>query len=302
MYIFAGSASRSLGEKTASKLGAKLGSVNTSYFENGELRVVINEPKVNKQSVIIQSFSDPVDTSIMEFCFMADAIKRLGCHDITAIVPWLGYSKQDKVFQNGEALSAKVIAKMLQVTPVKQIITFDLHNPAILGFFDIPVTNISARELLSEYYKKKLTKNTVVVAPDAGAIKSSTAFAGELDVPVVYMDKKRDLSTGKVKVLGISRPVSGKEVIIVDDMIVTGGTLVQTAKYLKKSKVRSLSVAATHHLYVKGAQKSIEKAGFDEVVVTDTIEKKTKPSASNRRLKVLSVSDLIVEAINSQMD
>jgi ribose-phosphate pyrophosphokinase len=147
-------------------------------------------------------------------------------------------------------------------------------------------------------FRSKKTDKTVVVAPDAGSIKMSTAFAQELDVPIVYMDKKRDLSTGEVIVLGISRPIEKADVLIIDDMIVTGSTLVETAKYLKRMKVRSLSVCATHHLYVPGAQEAIEKSGFDEVVVTDSIESSIKSD----KLTIVSIADLVAGELNKPID
>lgn len=295
MYIFGGSASTALANKIAASIGGKLGEVETTYFANGEMRVWIKSKNAGRSAIVVQSFTIPVNGHIVEFCFLCDALYRMGVHDITAVIPWLGYSKQDKVFRPGEALSAKVVAKIVQVVPITRLLTFDLHNLAILGFFDIPVTNLSARPLFVDYFKKKLTAKTVVVAPDAGAVKSSTVFANELGVPVAYMDKNRDLVTGEVTVQGISRKVRGSDVIIIDDMIVTGETLVETAKYLKKEQVRTISVAATHHLYVPGAQEAIEKSGIDSIMVTDTI---SKPAAiKSKKLTILSVAPLAAESL-----
>lgn len=293
MVVFSPSSNKDLASKIAEKLGAHVGGIEVAKFTNGEIRLRVTEAKVGSKAVIVQSFIDPVDTNIMEFCFLADALTRMGVKELIAVIPWLGYSKQDKVFRAGEPLSVKVVAKMIQVAPIKHLITFDLHNLAILGFFDIPVINLTARSLFVDYFKTKITPNTVVIAPDAGAIKASTSFAMEIDVPVVYMDKKRDLTTGEVKVLGMSRPVDGVDVVIVDDMIVTGNTLVETAKYLKTQGVNSIRVAATHHLYVKGAQEAILESGVDELIVTDTITPKHRPSG----LTVLSTAHLIADEI-----
>jgi ribose-phosphate pyrophosphokinase len=296
MYIFSCPASHDLAKKTALEYGATFGNVEISKFANSEIRLHINETKVGNHAVVVQSLPNPTETNLVEFCLMCDALHRMGVGEITAVIPWLGYSKQDKVFRPGEPLSVKVIAKILQVAPIKHMITFDLHNLAILGFFEIPVTNLSARTLFVDYFRKNVTPKTVVVAPDAGSIKSSTSFAGELGVPVVYMDKKRDLATGEVKVMGISRPIDAADVIIIDDMIVTGSTLVETAKYLKKQNIKSLAVAATHHLYVPGAQEAVEKSGFDEVVVTDTIAPKIKSD----KLKVLTVAGIIATELKNK--
>lgn len=297
-HVYGGSASCDLAGKVAKILEEPLGMSETSKFANDELRVFIRETKVNRRAVIIQSLSAPVDSHIVEFCLMADALHRMWVSEIIAVIPWLGYSKQDKVFRSGEPLSVKVVAKILQTVPIKRLITFDLHNQAILGFFDIPVTNLTAIPLFADYFREKLTDKTVIVAPDAGSIKASTSFAGELDVPVVYMDKKRNLVSGKVYVTGISRPINGSDVIIVDDMIVTGATLVEVAGFLKKEKIRSLSVAATHHLYVPGAQEALEACGFDRIVVTDSI----KPAGKSGKLMVLSVAGMIAAELKKSVD
>jgi ribose-phosphate pyrophosphokinase len=289
MFVFGGSTNQELVSRVAGLIGGRVGNVEISKFSNDEVKLRVVDEKVGSKAIVLQSLVSPVETNLVEFCFLCDALQRLGVREITAVIPWLGYSKQDKVFRPGEPLSVKVVAKILQVVPIKHLLTFDLHNLAILGFFDIPVNNLSAKSLFADYFKKKVTPHSVVVAPDAGAIKSSTAYAGELNVPVVYMDKKRDLATGEVKVMGISRPIDGADVIIVDDMIVTGSTLIHTAQFLKTQKIRSLSVAATHHLYVPGAQAAIEESGFDDVVVTDTITPKVK----SKKLTVLTIADII---------
>lgn len=297
MYIFSGSASEHLADLLAKQMKWKRGEVECTRFANGEMRIHIRSQKVGQKAIVVQSLVNPVEENMVEFCFIADALHRMGVTEIVGVIPWLGYSKQDKVFRPGEALSIKVIAKMLQVVPIKHFYTFDLHNLAILGFFDVPVTNISARSLFLEYFRSHKTTNTVVVAPDAGAVKSSTSFASDLDLPVVYIDKKRDLSSGKITISGITGPVKGKNIIIIDDMIVTGGTLIEVATYLKAKGASTISVAATHHLYVKGAQGAIEKSGVDEVVVADTISQIVK----SKQLKVISVAQLLAGEIKNTL-
>ncbi|MEA3355130.1 MAG: ribose-phosphate pyrophosphokinase [Patescibacteria group bacterium] len=293
MKIFAGSSNLGLAKKIAKKAGLNFGKIEVSRFKNDESRILVKEDRLGKEAVVVQSLSQPTDHNLIEFNLICDALKRMGVKEITAVIPWLGYSKQDKVFRQGEPLSVKVIAKMLQVISLEKIITFDLHNLAILGFFEIPVINLSARLLLEDYFLKKINKNTIVVAPDAGAIKLSTAFAHKLGIGVVYIDKKRDLKTGKVKIFGISGGVKGKEVIIIDDMIATGGTLIKTANFLRKKGVQSIKVGVTHHLYVNGTQEKLEKSAIDEIVVTDTI----KPKIKSKKLKVLSVAEIITKEI-----
>ena len=291
--VFSGSSNKKLAQSLARKLKTRLGRIELSRFANDEARVWVKEKRVGKRAIVVQSLSAPTDHHLVEFGLMCDALRRVGVKSITAVIPWLGYSKQDKVFRPGEPLSVKVVASMLQVVPLEWVITFDLHNLAILGFFEVPVTNLSARSLLVEHFRRRVKSNTVVVAPDAGAVKTSTSFAQELEVPVVYLDKTRNLKTGKVEINGISRDVKGARVVIIDDMVVTGGTLLETVKYLRKEGVSSIEVAATHHLYVPDTQEKIDKSAIDRLVVTDTVE----PKVTSGKLRVLSVAELLAEEI-----
>lgn len=293
MQIFSGSSNKQLAENIAKLVGSRLGEIEISQFANGETRVWVKERKIEKSVVLVQSLSSPTNENLIEFCLICDCLRRVGATDITAVIPWMGYSKQDKVFRTGEPLSAKVIAQIIQVGHLSKIITFDLHNKATLGFFDIPVVDLSAKPLLIEYFRKGVGESTVVVAPDSGAVKASTAFAMEIGAPIVYMDKKRDLVTGEVNVVGMSRSVEGADVIIVDDNVFTGSTLLETAKELKKSGAKSIRVGLTHHLYVNGVQDKLEMSEIDEIVVTDTVAQASK----GKKLKILSVAGMIVDEI-----
>lgn len=294
MQIFSGRANQELAQKVAEKLGVALGKVEITRFANDEARVWVTEEKVEREVAVVQSLSAPTDHNLVEFCLLCDALKRKGAKEITAVIPWLGYSKQDKVFRPGESLSVKVVAQLLQTAHLERVITFDLHNLAILGFFEVPVENLSAKSLFLEYFRGKLTENTIIVAPDEGAVKGSTQFARELNVPVAYVDKKRDLVTGEVSVLGLNREIKGADLILVDDLIVTGSTLIETSKYLVEAGAKSVRVGATHHLYVPGVQQKLNESQITELVVTDTVN----PQAQNPKLKVVSVAGLITDAIN----
>lgn len=298
MQIFAGSASQDLGDKIAKALGRELGRVSLSRFANGESRVRILEEKVESEVALVQSLASPTNDNLVEFCLLADALIRKGAKEIIAIVPWMGYSKQDKVFLSGEALGAKVVAKILQTTKITRLLTVDLHNRATLGFFDIPVTELSAKKLFLDYFRTKLSDKTVVVAPDAGAVKSSSSFASELGVPIVYLDKKRDLETGEVTISGMSRSIAQERVILVDDNVFTGATLLETAKELKKAGAEEIYVAVTHHMYIPGVQKRLEESEIDEIVVTDSVDPTSSQKAlGTGKLKVLSLAGLIADSL-----
>ena len=303
MQIFSGSSNRGLAEKIAQILGVKLGEMEISRFSNGETRVWVKEKKIEKRVVVVQSLPHPTNEHLIEFCLICDALHRGGATEITAVIPWMGYSKQDKVFRSGEPLSAKVVAQIIQIASPTKIVTFDLHNRATLGFFDVPIVELSAKPLLIEYFRKQLGSKVpnsgpggewVVVAPDSGSVKASGSFARELDLPIAYMDKRRDYVSGQVEVAGMSGEVKGKRVIIVDDMIVTGGTVMAAAVYLKSQGALSVSVAATHHLYVPGAQAKLEKSEIDEVVVSDSVAESIK----HPKLVVLSIAPIIAEEIS----
>lgn len=294
MLVFSGSSNQSLAKKLAQGLGTRLGKVELTRYANDEARVWINETNPGRKAILVQSLSAPTDQNLVEFCLLADALQRLGVKQIVAVIPWLGYSKQDKVFRPGEPLSVKVIAKMLQVAPLDKVITFDLHNLAIPGFFEVPVINLSGREVFREYAGKLINDQTVIAAVDAGSVKSSERFSDDLGgVPVIYMNKFRDLVTGKVIYKSISESVAGKQVLIKDDLISTGGTLVEAAKFLKINGAGKIEVFATHHLYVEGAQEKLDKTSINKIMVTDTVEPKSKSA----KLKVISVAKVIAREI-----
>lgn len=290
MQVFSGSSNLPLAKRIADSLMVPLGNIEISQFANGETRVWVSEKKVDKHVVVVQSLSTPTNDHLIEFCLICDALHRAGASEITAVIPWMGYSKQDKVFRPGEPLSAKVVAQIIHTAHPSRVITIDLHNRATLGFFDIPIVELSAKPLFLEHFAPLVGEGTIVVAPDAGSVKAGTSFAGQLNVPVVYVDKKRDLTSGRVEVAGMSRSVHDAHVIIVDDNVFTGSTLLETVKELKAGGVRRIDVAVTHHLNVAGVQEQIETSDIDTIVVTDTI---TPPSGE--KLKILSVASLVAD-------
>lgn len=293
MQIYSGSSHLSLAQKLAKQTGLTLGQVDFSRFESDEVRVLVTEEKVDKEVIILQSLSSPTDHHIIEFLMLVDALRRRGAREITAIIPYMGYSKQDKIFREGESLSVKVVAQMLQIMPLSRLITFDLHNQAILGFFDIPVTNLPATSLFITHFQKQNLANYLVVAPDAGAAKKSSAFAASIGLDVVYIDKKRDLNTGEVKINGISGEVKGKNIIIVDDMVATGSTLEECSKYLLALGAQSVTIAVTHFLNVQGVAQKLISSGISQIITTNTIDF-TLPSS---KFITLDVSPLLKEAL-----
>ena len=292
MKIYSGLSNPSLAKNIAGKLNIKMGKIELSRFANYEARVWIKD-KANKTAVIVQSFSYPPDEQVMEFCLITDALKRLGVRKIIAVIPWLGYCIQDKVFRPGEPLSSKVIAKILHSFKISKIITLDLHNEIISGFFEMPFVHLEASQVFIDHFKKSKDIDTIV-SPDVGALKNANNYARELNLPLVVINKKRDLSTGKVSIISVSDKIKGRRVLIPDDFISTGGTLIQTAKFLKDKGVKKVYAALTHHFYAPQVQEKIEKSSLDMLYVTDTIQ---KPNKKYNKLKIISVAKLIAESL-----
>ncbi len=295
MKIFSGSSNQSLAKKIAKQLDTKLGDIELSQFPNGESRVWVKEKVSDEKCFVVQSFSNPPDRYIIEFCLIADALKRKGAKKIIAVIPWFGYCVQDKVFREGEPLNSKVIAKIVQATKLDQLMTVDLHNETILGFFDIPAEHLKATPIYVDFFKKNGIE--MVISPDVGALKNTTKLAHALEMPIAVINKKRDLKTGKVKILGINQQVKGKRVLINDDFVSTGQTLMKTAAFLKEQKVKEVVACLTHHFYVPGVQEKIEKSQIDKLYVTDTI---TKPKDKKyKKLNILPIAPLLAEKIRS---
>jgi len=296
MQIFSGSTNKSLAQKIAKELDFPLGKVELSEFPNHELRIWVKEKKVDKEVAVVQSFAGDPNKAIIEFCLLVDALRRCGAHHIHAIIPWMGYCIQDKIFRPGEALSARVVADIIQAVKPTTIITVDLHNDSIQGFFSIPMVHLSATPLFIEYVKKNNSVDCVV-APDVGALKETTRIAHVLDLPLVIVNKKRDLKTGEVTIVSVSGEIMGKRALIMDDFISTGGTLVQTVNYLKDKGVKKTMVAVTHHLFVEGVQKKLAKSALDEFHITDTNEMPEEAKGTRLKPHIMSVSGIIAEAL-----
>jgi len=294
MKIFSGSSNPKLAQKIANHFNSKIENINLSRFPNGESRVWIKEEVNNGTCVIVQSFSSPPDRHIIEFCLIADALYRAGAKKIIGVIPWFGYCVQDKVFRQGEPLTSKVIAKIVQHAKVRKLITVDLHNETMLGFFDKPILHLSATDLFINYFSKK-EKVDYIISPDLGALKKATKFAEKLNLPIAVINKKRDLNTGKVKIIGINQPVGGKKVLINDDFISTGQTLIKTAAFLKKMGVKKVYASLAHHFYIPGVQEKIEASQLDMLFATDTIQMPNKKEYN--KLKIISISKMLAKAI-----
>lgn len=291
--IVAASGTLQFGKPLSQLLGYPLHEIESAEFPNGELRVRVET--ASETTILLGSLAHPVNTRIIEYLLAADALKRAGCRHLIGILSWFAYSKQDKVFRPGEPLSAKVIATLLQDVSLKELITLDLHNPSIAGYFDIPVTNCSATSLFIDHCRHLSLDNTIVVSPDAGSIKNSTKVADALDLPIAYASKKRDLSTGKVTVTEINQDIRAKNVLIFDDMVATGSTLIESASFLKERGAKQITVCSTHHLYLDTVQANIDASPIDHLITTNSIAQPT--DIHSKKLTIIDIAPILASAL-----
>src|SRR3989338_7927315 len=293
--IFSGNSNPDLSSKLAFDLNLPPGKAEIIRFADSECRVRIEEDVEGKIVFIVQSLSNPVDEHLMEFLLMGDAVKRGEPKKMIAVLPYHGYARQDRIHRPGECLSALVVAKMIESVGFDKLVTLELHNESILGFFKIPVVYISGLEVFRERVKN-LEGEIVVITPDAGALKRSQKFAESLDLPLALIEKKRDLERAhKILSMRVVGDVKDKTAIIVDDVIVTGGTLMNAAFLLKEKGARKVIAAATHADFVGGADKILQDSPLDQIWVTDTIF--IPPAKNFPKLKISSItSDLSAAA------
>lgn len=298
--IFSGTANLGLAKKIAAKLKKPLGKMEIVRFSDSEVRVRIEEEVGGQTCLVIASLANPVDTHLVEFCLIVDALKQNEAGKIIAVLPYFGYGRQDKVHRRGEGVSARVMARLIEAVGVNKIITVDLHSEAVGCFFNAPVLHLFGLEIFLEKIKSFKDKNAVVVAPDAGGAKRAQRFAEELGVSLALIQKKRDLGkTQTVKLLDLLGDVKGKTAYLVDDVITAGGTLVEAAKLLKGAGAKKVIALATHADFVEGTREKLRGSLLEEIFVSDTIFLPEEKRFS--RLKIISVANLLVESIEKML-
>ncbi len=294
--LFTGNANPQLARDIATYLDVPLGKATVSTFTNGEIQVKIEENVRGTDVFVIQPTCNPTNDSLMELLIMIDALSRSSANTITAVVPYYGYAKQEKKTAGREPITAKLVANLLTVAKADRIITVDLHAPAIQGFFDIPVDNLYSLPVMVQYFVKSglAGGNVVVVSPDAGGVARARAFAEKVGASLAIIFKRRprpDIS----EVTEVVGDVNGKIAIMVDDMISTGGTLVNAANAILARGATKVYACATHAILAGQAVEIIQNSAIEEVVVTDTIP--VPAFALANKFVVLSVASLLGEAI-----
>ena len=295
MILFSGTSNEPLAQKVAVQCGIPLGKVEITRFIDNECRVYVQEDVADKEVFVLQSLSQIADQNLVELCLLGQAMKQLKAKKVTAIIPWMGYSKQDKEFRKGEAVSAQLVAKFIEAAGFDAIITVELHSENVTPYFHIPVKELATRQLLSQ----KLNKHArmIVVSPDKGGKSRSEQFAKAIGLPVVYLEKTRDLQTGAVKILSTSADVKDFDVIIFDDIINTGSTAIKSAQFLKAQGALSIHFLATHPVLAGDASYQLSKSPIDQITVTDTIYIPRQNLFS--KLNVVSVASLLVKNLQT---
>jgi len=292
--LFTLSANKPLAESISKSAGIPLSKVEVIRFKDGEISVNIEESVRGNHVFVVQPTSQPANDHLMEVLVLTDALRRASAASITIIMPYFGYSRQDRKAKSRQPITAKLVANLLTVAGVDRVVSIDLHAAQIQGFFDIPIDNFPAAPTLASYFKRKRLKDVVVVSPDHGGVTRARAFASFFNAPLAIIDKRRP-EPNKAEVMNIIGDVDGATCIMIDDIIDTGGTLIAGANALKKAGAKKIVAAATHAVFTSDAPDRLEESVIDEVVVTDTIY--LDPSKERPKIKQLSIGALLGEAI-----
>ena len=296
MKLLSGTGNLELSKKIAQNLKLKLVNSNIKRFADGEIYVEINENIRGNSIFVIQSISTPANDNLMELLICIDALRRSSAKNITAVIPYFGYARQDRKVVPRTAISAKLVSNLITNAGAHRIVTVDLHAGQIQGFFDIPVDNLFSTPIFSKHIKKYISnKNIICVAPDVGGVERARALGQKLNVGLAIVDKRRP-APGKSQVMNIIGNVKEKNCLLVDDIIDSGGTIVNAAKVLKEKGAKDVYVYVTHGVLSGNAVEQINNSKIKKLILTDTIDNSNKIKKSSK-IVVLSISNLMAEAI-----
>ena len=289
--IFAGTASTEFAQEVCSILDVPVAKADIKRFSDGEISVQISESVRGRDVFIIQSTGAPSNDNLMELLIMVDALRRSSASSITAVIPYFGYARQDRKAAPRVPITAKLVADMIETAGVDRVVTMDLHAGQIQGFFDIPVDNLYGSIAFENYIKSKNLKNPIIASPDIGGVARARYFASRLGLDMVIVDKRRE-KANVAEVMNIIGDVEGKDVIMIDDMVDTAGTMVKAATALKNKGAASVMACATHPVLSGKAYDNIDNGELDELIVTNTLTSK-----DSKKISVLSVAPLFAEVI-----
>ena len=296
MKLLTGNSNKSLSQKISKHLKTKLVHSSIKKFADGEIYIEINENIRGNSIFLLQSISSPANDNLMELLLCIDALKRSSAKNITAVIPYFGYARQDRKVAPRTSISAKLVSNLITKAGADRVVTVDLHAGQIQGFFDIPVDNLFSTPIFSRHIKKNINKkNLICVAPDVGGVERARALGKMLNIGLAIIDKRRP-TPGKSQVMNVIGNVKGKTCLIVDDIIDSGGTIVNAAKALKDRGAKEVHVYVTHGVLSGEAVEKIKKSHIKNLVLTDTIDNDTKVKNA-KNIHVLTISNLIGEAI-----
>jgi len=294
LKIFTGNAHPEIAKEICAYLGIPLGSAVVKRFSDGEINVEIQDNVRGVDVFVIQPTSPPVNDHLMELLILMDALKRASAKRVTAVLPYYGYARQDRKVLPRAPITAKLVADLLTAAGVSRVLTMDLHAGQIQGFFNIPVDHLYSAPVMLDYIKANYGDGIVIVSPDAGGVERARAFAKRLNASLAIIDKRR-VGPNVAEVMNIIGEVEGRTAVLLDDMVDTAGTLVQSADALQKKGARNVYACATHGVLSGPAIDRLEKSQIQELVVTNTVP--LGPKAECRRVRVLTVAPLLGEAI-----
>jgi ribose-phosphate pyrophosphokinase len=295
LKIFSGNANVGLAKDICAKMGIQLGNAVVGRFSDGEINVQIVDNVRGMDVFVVQPTASPVNRHLMELLIMIDALKRASATRITAVLPYYGYSRQDRKVQPRVPITSKLVADLITAAGASRVLTVDLHAGQIQGFFNIPVDNLFASPVLLDYIREKKFKNLTVVSPDAGGVERARAFAKRLDAALAIIDKRRD-KPNEARVMHIIGDVKGHDCLLLDDMVDTAGTLTEGASALRANGAGKICASCTHAVLSGPAITRINESVLDELITTNTIALDSKQQEC-KKLTVLSVAPLLAEAI-----
>ena len=296
MKLLTGNSNKNLSKKISKYLKTRLVNSSIKKFSDGEIYIEINENIRGNSIFLVQSISSPANDNLMELLICIDALKRSSAKNITAVIPYFGYARQDRKVVPRTSISAKMVSNLITKAGADRVVTLDLHSGQIQGFFDIPVDNLFATPIFARHIKKRIkSRNLICVAPDVGGTARARALGKMLNVGLAIVDKRRP-SPGKSEVMNVIGNVNNKTCIIVDDIIDSGGTIVNAAKILKQKGAKDVHVYCSHGVLSGDAVEKIKKSSVKNLVITDTIDNSQKVKKA-KNIEILTISNLVGEAI-----
>ncbi len=298
LKIFAGSANKDFTTAVCQHIGIPAGKAAVTVFPDGELLVKLDEDVRGRDCFVIQSTCTPVNENLMELLIWIDCLKRASAQRITAVLPYFGYARQDRKSEGRTPITAKLVANLITAAGADRVIAMDLHAAQVQGFFDIPTDHLQASPVLSKHFAETAAEmgKVAIVSPDPGNLKAASFYAEQLNADLAFIDKRRK-SGSEVSAANIVGDVEGKTILMIDDMITTGGTIAEATKILKDHGAGRIYVAATHGVFAGQAIERMVKAPIESIIITDTIPACARLAPIKDRLTVLSVAPLMGEAI-----